>query len=63
MSRIALRSEQLRFSAECDKSEYSEIRVPTGWNVTASPAGLSVRLSHVPSTVPVTRIGSPRTDE
>jgi len=23
-------------SAECDKSEYSEIRVPTGWNVTAS---------------------------
>ena len=23
-------------SAECDKSEYSEIRVPTGWNVTQS---------------------------
>ena len=23
-------------SAECDKSEYSEIKVPTGWNVTSS---------------------------
>jgi hypothetical protein len=23
-------------SAECDKSEYSEIKVPTGWNVSAS---------------------------